>query len=97
MIKRLISLLSIVALLAIAAVFISPATMQVGQLATAPQLTVQARDLNLICPGAAINSGGNSGTVNTGGGGSGASSNTVTNRDGGSGGRGIVIVRYKFQ
>ncbi len=63
MIKRLISLLSIVALLAIAAVFISPATFQVGQLATAPQLTVQARDLNLICPGAAINSGGTSGTA----------------------------------
>ncbi|CAB4680161.1 MAG: hypothetical protein F2660_01040 [Actinobacteria bacterium] len=62
MIKRLTSLFGIIFVLAVAAVFVSPVTIQVGRVVNSPQLTVQARDLNLICPGAAINSGGTSGT-----------------------------------
>ena len=62
MIKRLLALVTFVAVLAAAAVFVTPQKFEVGSVAAAPQLTVQAQDLQLICPGGAVNSGGASGT-----------------------------------
>jgi len=62
MTKRIFALLAFVALLAGATLFLSPTRIEVGELAQPKELTVQAQDLNLICPGAAINSGGASGT-----------------------------------
>jgi hypothetical protein len=62
MTKRIVALLAFAALLAGATLFLAPTKITVGELAQPTELTVQARDLNLICPGAAINSGGTSGT-----------------------------------
>jgi len=62
MIKRLLALITFVAVLAAASVFVTPMKFEIGSVAAAPQLTVQAQDLQLICPGGAVNSGGASGT-----------------------------------
>lgn len=63
MIKRILSLFSLIAVLALAAVFLTPQSIEIGRVADAPELTVQAQDLKLICPGGAVNSGGASGTA----------------------------------
>ena len=62
MTKRIVALLAFVAFLASSALFLPPMKLEVGELAQSTDLSVQAQDLNLICPGAAINSGGANGT-----------------------------------
>lgn len=63
MIRRLLSLFVFIALLATASFFAMPQSVQIGEVSKAPELTVQAQDLKLICPGGAVNSGGASGTA----------------------------------
>jgi hypothetical protein len=63
MIKRLLSLLAFSALFATAALFAAPQSFEVGNLVKPTELTVQAQDLKLVCPGGAVNSGGSSGTA----------------------------------
>lgn len=63
MIKRLVSLFTFISVLAAGAILLSPQRFEVGDVAAPAKLTVQPQDLQLICPGGAVNSGGSSGTA----------------------------------
>lgn len=63
MIKRLLALTIAVAALASSALLLPNFKLQVGSAPHSPKLSVAAQDLNLICPGAAINTGGANGTA----------------------------------
>ena len=62
MIKRVTAFVSAAAVVAATALFLPTFSFTVGDAASAPKLTVAASDLQLICPGGAINSGGANGT-----------------------------------
>ncbi len=62
MTKRILALVTAIAALASTALFLPNFDVQIGDAPRSPKLSVAAQDLNLICPGAAIGSGGANGT-----------------------------------
>lgn len=63
MIKRILALVVALAALTSTAMFLPNFELQIGDAPKSPKLSVAAQDLNLICPGAAIGSGGANGTT----------------------------------
>ena len=63
MIKRILALVVASAALASTALLLPNFDLKIGEAPKSPKLSVAAQDLNLICPGAAIGSGGANGTA----------------------------------
>lgn len=63
MTKRILAFALFISALAAGILFGGSISVQVGKISEAPNLTVAAQDLRLLCPGGAVNTGGSSGTA----------------------------------
>ena len=63
MTKRILAFALFISALAAGILFGGSISVQVGKISEAPNLTVAAQDLRLLCPGGAVNTGGSSGTT----------------------------------